>query len=86
MHFDYHAGGYPIRSGSGGAMASLTLRGTTVAELARNRRRDTVTEAASPQLPLTQALASARRYPGAELSLGYLDGGGDALSAGWLAE
>ena len=37
-------------------------------------------------LRLTQALAIARRYAGAELSLGYLDGGGDALSAGWLAE
>lgn len=86
MHFDYHAGGYPIRSGSGGAMASLTLRGTTVAELELNLRRYTVTEAASPLLPLTQALAIARRYAGAELSLGYLDGGGDALSAGWLAE
>ena len=86
LHFDYHAGGYPIRSGSGGAMASLTLRGTTAAELELNLRRYTVTEETSLLLPLTQALAIARRYDGAELNLGYLDGGGDALSAGWLAE
>ena len=64
----------------------IAWAGTTVAELELNLRRYTVTEAASPLLPLTQALAIARRYAGAELSLGYLDGGGDALSAGWLAE
>ena len=86
MDFDYHAGGYPIRSGSGAAMASLTLRGTEVAELELTLRRYTVTEESAPLLPLTQALAIARRYAGAEVSLGYLDGGGDTLSAGWLAE
>ena len=86
MDFDYHAGGYPIRSGSGTAMASLTLRGTEVAELELTLRRYTVTEENSPLLPLTQALAIARRYAGAEVSLGYLDGGGDTLSASWLAE
>ena len=84
--FDYHAGGYPIRSGSGAAMASLTLRGTEVTELELTLRRYTVTEESAPLLPLTQALAIARRYAGAEVSLGYLDGGGDTLSAGWLAE
>ena len=87
MDFDYHAGGYPIiRSGSGAAMASLTLRGTEVAELELTLRRYTVTEENSPLLPLTQALAIARRYAGAEVSLGYLDGGSDTLSASWLAE
>ena len=35
---------------------------------------------------VAQALAIARRYAGAEVSLGYLDGGGDTLSASWLAE
>ena len=84
--FDYHAGGYPIRSGSGAAMASLTLRGTEVTELELPLRRYTVTEEASPLLPLTQALAIARRCAGAELVIGYLDGGGETLSAGWLAE
>ncbi len=86
MDFDYHAGGYPIRSGSGAAMASLTLRGSEVAELELTLRRYTVTEESAPLLPLTQALAIARRYAGAEVSLGYVDGGGDTLSAGWLAE
>ena len=86
MDFDYHAGGYPIRSGSGEAMASLTLQGTEIAELELTLRRYTVTEESAPLLPLTQALAISRRYAGAELSLGYLDGGGDTLSAAWLAE
>ena len=86
MDFDYHAGGYPIRSGSGEAMASLTLQGTEIAELELTLRRYTVTEESAPLLPLTQALAISRRYAGAEVSLGYLDGGGDTLSAGWLAE
>ena len=86
MDFDYHAGGYPIRSGSGEAMASLTLRGTEIAELELTLRRYTVTEESAPLLPLTQALAISRRYAGAEVSLGYLDGGGDTLSASWLAE
>ena len=67
-------------------MASLTLRGTEVAERELTLRRYTVTEESAPLLPLTQALAIARRYAGAEVSLGYLDSGGDTLSAGWLAE
>ena len=67
-------------------MASLTLRGTEVTELELTLRRYTVTEEASPLLPLTQALAIARRCAGAELVIGYLDGGGETLSAGWLAE
>ena len=51
----------------------------------RLRRYETAGESAEPLLPLTQALSIARRYPGRELALCYVDGGGSA-SVQWLAE
>ena len=86
VDFDYHIGGYPIRRGDGSRMATLTFRGTEVRSLELTLRRFTAGEEGSSLLPLTQALAIARRYAGAEVCIGYLDGGGETLSAGWLAE
>ena len=41
---------------------------------------------ASLLLPLRQALAIAAREEGAELAVGYADGGAGTVSAKWLAE
>mgnify|MGYP005763110359 FL=1 len=86
LRFGYHSGGLPIRLSSGSCAAEVTLDGQSVIQLTlRLRRYETAGESAEPLLPLTQALSIARRYPGRELALCYVDGGGSA-SVQWLAE
>ena len=47
-------------------------------------RQYTVAEVSSLLLPLRQTLAIVPE--GAELSIGYVDNGGDTISAAWLAD
>ena len=75
--FGYQIDGVPIRFSDGGHAAEITLSGTSVTRLTlRFRQYSTAGE----------TLAIAAEHPGTELSVGYADGGGDSVSASWLAD
>lgn len=83
LSFGWQSGGVPIRQDD--SAAEVTLSGGVVSGLTLRFRQYTATGETSLLLPLRQALAIAARQEGAELSIGYVDGGGTA-SAGWLAD
>lgn len=60
--------------------------GGVISDMTFRVRQYTVEGTASLLLPLRQALAIAAQQEGAELSIGYADGGAGTISAGWLAE
>lgn len=86
LRYGYHIGGVPIRFSDGGCAAEVTLAGTAVTELSLRLRQYTASGESSLLLPLRQTLAIAAEQPGAELSLGYADTGGDTVSANWLSD
>lgn len=85
LSFGWQSGGVPIRFDRGGSAAEVTLSGSVVSGLTLRFRQYTDAGETSLLLPLRQALAIAARQEGAELSIGYVDGGG-AASARWLAD
>jgi hypothetical protein len=86
LRFGYHVDGVPIRFSNGSAAAEVTLVGTSVTDLSLRFRQYTDSGETSLLLPLRQALAiAAASREGAELSIGYADGGA-SVSAQWLAE
>ncbi len=86
MTFGYQSGGVPIRFADGSAAAEVTLTGSAVSALSLRCRQYSTVSAASPLLPLRQAMAIAGRAEGAELSIGYADTGAYPLSAVWLTD
>ncbi|MCI8689681.1 MAG: hypothetical protein HFF87_05135 [Oscillibacter sp.] len=84
LRFGYQSGGIPIRI-SGGSAAEITLTGTSVTALTLRLHSYGLTEEVSMLLPLRQALAVAAAQPGAELSIAYVDRGGDCR-ANWIAD
>ncbi len=86
LRFGYQADGIPIRFSDGRAAAAVPLTGTSGPELSLRFRQSTASGGASLLLPLRQALAiAAASREGAELFIGYADGG-TSVSAQWLAE
>ena len=86
LRFGYQAGGVPIRFRDGQSAAEITVAGGVISDMTFRVRQYTVEGTASLLLPLRQALAIAAQQEGAELSIGYADGGAGTISAGWLAE
>ena len=86
LTFGYQSGGVPIRFADGSAAAEVTLSGNAIATLSLRPRQYSAASAASPLLPLRQAMAIAGRTAGAELSIGYADTGVYPLSAVWLTD
>lgn len=86
LRFGYQAGGVPIRFRDGQSAAEITVVGGVISDMTFRVRQYTVEGTASLLLPLRQALAIAAQQEGAELSIGYADGGAGTISAGWLAE
>lgn len=84
LRFSYMVGGLPLRYGDGSAAAELTVEGGTVTSLSFRRRSYTAGDSASLLLPVTQAVAIAEGYPGQEMALSYVDGGGAHAAAAWL--
>ena len=82
--FGYQSGGVPIRFADGGCAADVTLSGTAVTSMELRLRQYAVSETPSLLLPLRQTLAIAPE--GAELSIGYVDNGGDPIGAAWLSD
>ena len=75
LTFGYQSGGVPIRFADGSAAAEVTLSGNAISTLSLRPRQYSAASAASPLLPLRQAMAIAGRTAGAELSIGYADTG-----------
>ena len=86
LQYDYQINGTPIRFSDGSCAAEVVLTGTSITGLTVRLRQYSASGESSLLLPLRQALAIAAERPGVELSLGYADGGGSTVSAGWLAD
>ena len=85
LRFGYQAGGVPVRFQDGGAAAEVTLTGTAVTALRVRFRQYQEAEEPSLLLPLPQALAVAASNPGKELSIGYVERGGECQAC-WLSD
>lgn len=85
LRFGYQAGGVPIRFQDGGCAAEVTLTGTAVTALTLRFRQYGLSEEPSLLLPLPQALAVAAAAPGKELSVGYVERGGECRAC-WLSD
>lgn len=86
LRFGYHVDGVPVRFSDGSSAAEVTLTGTVVTRLSLRFRQYTASGETSLLLPLRQALAiAAADHEGAELFIGYADGGA-SVSAQWMAE
>lgn len=84
--FDYCCGGTPIRFADGGHAATVTVKGGSISAFSLRLRRYTATAETALLLPLRQAAAIARIKPGAELSVAYIDGGGETVTPSWTAD
>ena len=85
LRFGYQAGGVPVRFQDGGYAAEVTLTGSAVTALTLRFRQYTLSGETSLLLPLAQALAVAAEDPGKELSIGYVERGGECRAC-WVSD
>lgn len=85
VQFGLLVNGLPVRFSDGAPEATVTLSGSTVSSFTLRFRKYLSTEETGLLLPLRQAVAIARKYSGCALSACYVDAGGAAVSAQWLA-
>ncbi len=85
LRFGYQLKGVPVRFQDGGFAAEITLTGSAVTALSLRFRQYNAAEEPSLLLPLPQALAVATASPGKELSIGYVERGGECR-AYWLSD
>lgn len=85
LRFGYQLKGVPVRFQDGGFAAEITLTGSAVTALSLRFRQYNAAEEPSLLLPLPQALAVAAASPGKELSIGYVERGGECR-AYWLSD
>ncbi len=85
LRFGYQLGGVPLRFQDGGFALEATLTGTAVTSLSLRLRQYVPAEEDSLLLPLPQALAVAAASPGKELSIGYVERGGECRAC-WLSD
>lgn len=84
IRFGYQINGVPIYFQDGGYAAEVTLTGSAVTALTLRFRQYQPSETLSLLLPLPQALAVAAAAPGKELSIGYVEQGGECRAC-WLS-
>lgn len=84
LSFGYQVSGLPVIFSDGGAALDVTITGHTITAFTYRCRAYGISEESSPLLPSAMAVAIASLHPGSGLSLGYVDGGTDTLSAFWL--
>lgn len=85
LRFGYQLKGVPVRFQDGGFAAEITLTGSAVTALSLRFRQYNAAEEPTLLLPLPQALAVAAASPGKELSIGYVERGGECR-AYWLSD
>ena len=83
--FAYEAEGVPIHLRSGEDALEVITSGETVTSFIYHCRSYMPLETRGELMPPEMAVAIASLHPGAGLSVGYVDGGGDVLSVQWLA-
>ena len=86
VFFDYMVNGTPVRFADGVHAAEVRIEGQSITGFSLRLRRYTLTERESLLLPLTLSRAIARRYPGCELTVAYVDSYGESVSASWIAD
>lgn len=87
VRFDYMVQGTPVRLSSGEHAASVTIDGQSITAFSLRLRRYDATQEDSLLLPMTLSSAiAAGHYAGCELIVAYVDGGGETVSAAYLAE
>ena len=86
LQFGYQVGGVPVRFADGKSAAQVSLSGTSVSAMTLRIRQYSADGTNSLLLPVRQALAIAAQKKGAELFVGYADGGDGAAAAKWLSE
>lgn len=84
LSFGYQAAGLPVFFPDGDEALTVSIAGETIVSFTFRCRTYIPSEENSFLLPATMAIAIASLHPGSGLSLGYIDSGGDALSAFWL--
>lgn len=85
VRFRYQAGGIPVVFSDEADALSVTISGCAITAFSYRCRLYTAADTNSHLLPANMAWAIAALYPGTEFSISYLDGGGDSLSAQWIA-
>lgn len=94
VSFRYQVDGYPVLLPGDSAALSVAVTGQSITAFTYLCRSYTTATAAAdsedaqqslPLLPPSIAVAVASLHPGAGLSIGYVDNGGEQLSACWLA-
>lgn len=87
VYFDYMVQGTPIRLSGGGHAGFVTVEGQSITAFSLRLRRYDATQENSLLLPMALSSAiAAGHYEGCELIVAYVDGGGDTVSATYLAE
>lgn len=84
LTFGYCSSCIPVVFSDGADALTVTVTDRTITAFTYRCRAYTILEEASALLPASMAMAIASLHPGSGLSLGYVDGGGDTLSAFWL--
>lgn len=84
--FDFMSDGTPIRFMDGSHAVTVTVTGQSITAYTLRMRHYTPTEETAPLLPLSLSAAIARGYEGTELSVAYVDVGGELVSPAWIAD
>ena len=84
-YFDYMVNGTPLRFADGSHAAEIRLEERSITAFTLRLRRYTLTERSTALLPAALARTIARRYPGGEMTIVYIDPYGDTVSASWIA-
>lgn len=84
LRFRYQAEGAPVYFSDEADALRVVFTGRNITSFSYRCRTYTPAEEMSEMLPVSMARAIAAIYPGAGLSVGYVDGGTGQLSAQWL--
>lgn len=84
LNFGYCSTCLPVVFSDGEDALTITITGRTITAFTYRCKAYAILEETSALLPASMAMAIASLHPGSGLSLGYVDGGGDTLSAFWL--
>lgn len=86
VFFDLTVRGTPVRFSDGAHAADVTVEGESITAFVLKVRHYTLGEEPALLLPPLQAAYVSRSWEGAELSVAYVDGGGDEVLPVWIAE
>ncbi len=85
LYFDYAIGGTPVRFSDSSHAAEVVVTDNSITAYTVHCRRYQRSESDSLLLPIEQASAVCRDFPGGEPTVAYIDSLGEIVSAGWVA-